>query len=271
MVLVMNTLSKGSFLRLKSRLSMSASDLNLVAPSAMNRGIPDLACIILILLLCAIDAFAGAPANDPFASSRLITGGSGAITGTTDNASTEAGEPSHASGASGRSVWYSWHCSSGGTLDLSLSGTQSGYVIAVYSGTSLDSLTPIASSQNQSLRIQLVPGMVYRIAVDGLEGASGGHVLNWKQTLLPGGGPDLTIPEGIIQLKVVDQTFPLSDCEVNERCVAGGRRRLLRFDMHTLNIGSEDIVFGSPVDSPLFQYAPCHNHYHFEALLLTAS
>lgn len=264
----MNALSQRFFRWFEFRSPFSASfrrkPVPLIEPCTPQTLVLPLA--FLILNLTAVHSFAAAPANDPFVNSRLITGAAGAITGTTAGASLEPGEPVHAAEATGRSVWYAWHCSSGGTLDLSLSSPQTGYVLAVYTGGSLETLTPVASAQNQSVRLQLVPGMVYRIAIDGLGGDSGVHTLNWKQTFLGGGGPDLTIPEGIIQLKVVDQTFPLSDCEVSERCVVGGKRRLLRFDMHTLNTGSEDIVFGSPADSPLFQYAPCHNHYHFEAL-----
>ena len=207
-----------------------------------------------------------APANDNFASARLLTGAQGSSSGINDEASRELDEPDHAGNTGGKSVWYVWHCSSGGILSLSVANASFGYSLAVYTGKTLSALTPIVAAQNASLTLGLTPGTVYRVAVEGLDGASGTFDLRWKQTLLPGKGPDLTIPRELIQLKVVEQTFPASDCEVTEHCVALGKRRLLRFDMHTVNIGVEDLVFGPPSDSPLFQFAPCHNHYHFEAL-----
>ncbi|MBI1839972.1 MAG: immunoglobulin domain-containing protein [Verrucomicrobia bacterium] len=223
----------------------------------------------MALLVFAPDftsAVAAPPPNDNFASARLLTGGSGSVAGTNEEATREADELDHAGNPGGKSVWYVWHCSSGGTLSVALVNAGFGYALAVYTGKSMDSLTPITSSQSSSLSLSLTPGTVYRIAVDGLDGASGSFDLRWKQTLLPGRGPDLTVPRELIQLKIAEQNFPASDCEVSEHCVAQGKRRLLRFDMHTVNIGTEDLVFGPPGDSPLFQFAPCHNHYHFEAL-----
>lgn len=217
-------------------------------------------------LLLGQPAQAAAPINDNFGNSKLLTGGSGLIAGDTTLASQEGGEPDHAGNPASKSLWYVWHCSSGGTLTLSVVDNTFSFALAVYTGQTLDTLTPVASTRNTSLSISLIPGTVYRIAMDGLDASSGTFALRWKQTLLPGKGPDLTVPLDMIQLKVVDQSFPFSDCEVSEHCVVQGKRRLLRFDMHTVNIGTEDLVFGPPGNSPMFQYAPCHNHYHFEAL-----
>lgn len=222
----------------------------------------------LLLLLAFWPCWAGAavPTNDGFSAAKLVTGAVETIAGSTLGATKDPGEPDHAGNAGGKSVWYLWHCSSGGTFDLSLSDATFGYLLAVYTGSSIDTLTPIASAQSSSVNITLVPGVVYRIAVDGIDGASGTFNLRWRQTFRIGGGPDLTCAANLVNIKVVDQNFPSNDCEVEERCTVAGKRRLLRFDMHTLNLGSEDLVFGSPANSPMFQYAPCHNHYHFEAL-----
>lgn len=214
-------------------------------------------------------AYGVIPANDSFTGAKLITGGVGTIAGSNVDASKENGEPDHAGNPGGRSVWYFWHCSSGGTFEVGVESASFGYLLAVYIEKTVDALTPIASGINSSVTFQLAPGQVYRVVVDGVEGASGEFTLRWKQTLKPGGGPDLLVPERLVGLKVVDQVFTDDDrsgCEVEERCTVLGRRRLLRFDMHTFNLGTEDLVYGSPADSPMFQYAACHNHYHFEAL-----
>lgn len=227
-------------------------------------------CLWLWVWIYTATVCSGAiPSNDNFLNGKLITGGSGTIAASNVDASKEDGEPAHAGNAGGKSVWYLWHCSSGGTVEFAIQDATFPYALAIYIEKSLDSLTPIASALNSSVGFQLVPGQVYRIAVDGIDGASGDFTLRWTQTLKPGGGPDLLVPERLVNLKIVEQIFTEDDrsaCEVEERCTVLGRRRLLRFDMHTFNLGNEDLVYGSPADSPLFQYAACHNHYHFEAL-----
>lgn len=46
-----------------------------------------------------------------------------------------------------------------------------------------------------------------------------------------------------------------------------GRRRLLRFDLKTPNVGAGDLYLGPPVmnnrPDGRFEYGACHNHYHF--------
>ena len=59
-------------------------------------------------------------------------------------------------------------------------------------------------------------------------------------------------------------TFTSTNCEVVEGCAIAGTRRLLRFDIQTRNIGTADLVLGDPASNPLFVYAACHGHYHFD-------
>lgn len=67
--------------------------------------------------------------------------------------------------------------------------------------------------------------------------------------------------------EVVYRTFDPADCAIVEGCVAGpGRRRLLRFDTWTPNVGTADMFLGLPsMDSPHFEHSSCHNHYHFNS------
>jgi hypothetical protein len=55
-----------------------------------------------------------------------------------------------------------------------------------------------------------------------------------------------------------------------EGCVSGaGLRRLLHFSVVTPNVGTADLIFGDPSQNPtLFQYSPCHMHYHFSGYAL---
>src|SRR5215204_2609868 len=78
-----------------------------------------------------------------------------------------------------------------------------------------------------------------------------------------GGQPDLVIWGPVMNPKIVTRTFTSTACDVLEGCVVAGTRRLLIFDTESRNIGEGDLYLGSPVDNPLFQYAACHNHYHF--------
>ena len=79
--------------------------------------------------------------------------------------------------------------------------------------------------------------------------------------------PDLTIDGGQLGRSVIFETrrFNRHDCAVQEGCVDGtGKRKLMRFDVATPNIGSADMVLGDPALNPaLFTYSPCHGHYHF--------
>lgn len=61
--------------------------------------------------------------------------------------------------------------------------------------------------------------------------------------------------------------FAPNSCEIQEGCVQGsGERTLLRFDLETPNIGSGDLVLGDPSEQQnLFEYSPCHNHFHFNS------
>lgn len=57
-------------------------------------------------------------------------------------------------------------------------------------------------------------------------------------------------------------------CSAEEGNVTPGVRRIMRFTVMTPNIGSADINIGDPNDhvaagDGLFEFASCHNHYHF--------
>jgi hypothetical protein len=87
--------------------------------------------------------------------------------------------------------------------------------------------------------------------------------------------PDLTIDEQALRdsLGLGSMTFSSSSCEAREACVdSPGTRNSLHFEVTTPNIGSADLVLGSPLaQSPLsagFVYSRCHEHYHFAGYAL---
>jgi hypothetical protein len=83
---------------------------------------------------------------------------------------------------------------------------------------------------------------------------------------------DLTVdPKRFVsQMEIVDRWFDAGSCESFEGTVGGvGYRRLLRFDTVLINAGDGDIVIGSPLDPTgpyysVFEYSPCHGHYHIK-------
>jgi hypothetical protein len=75
--------------------------------------------------------------------------------------------------------------------------------------------------------------------------------------------PDLMPYLGALNAYTSTETFNSNVCDVTEGLVSSGTRRLLRFSTETRNIGTADLVLRSPANNPLFTYAPCHGHYHF--------
>ncbi|MFM8337380.1 MAG: PPC domain-containing protein, partial [Opitutaceae bacterium] len=89
------------------------------------------------------------PANDAFAARIAITGtpdstGAIRVAGSNVGATEEAGEPDHAGNPGGRSVWWSWTAPGAGIATISTAGSSFNTVLAVYTGTSLAALSPVA-------------------------------------------------------------------------------------------------------------------------------
>src|SRR5436309_1627874 len=105
----------------------------------------------LVLLIAGFPAtlvLGAAPANDAFASSQVLTGSSGSITGTNVGATKEAGEPNHAGNSGGHSVWYQWTAPASGTVVFDTVGSNFDTLLAIYRGTSVSCLTAVASNDD---------------------------------------------------------------------------------------------------------------------------
>ena len=119
----------------------------------------------------------GVPANNNFASATPIDAFSGVITlsGYNTNATKEVGEPNHAGNVGGRSVWWRWKPASSGSVTIDTRGSYLDSTLAVYTGTSLNALTEVASNddinpgvvQASTVTFNAVGGTTYQIAVDG--------------------------------------------------------------------------------------------------------
>jgi hypothetical protein len=79
---------------------------------------------------------------------------------------------------------------------------------------------------------------------------------------------DLTVGEERLASEIVFETrsFDQASCAVFEGCVGGmGERRLLRFTVLSANQGRGEFKPPQPSERPdLFEYSPCHGHYHFK-------
>jgi len=130
------------------------------------------------------------PPNDNFTNAQVITGSSGTANGPNVNATKESGEPNHANNAGGASVWYQWQAPASGTATITTANSNFDTVLGVYTGSTVSGLTTIASNDDESfpsivtskVTFNAVAGTIYRIAVDGFDGATGNITLNWSST-----------------------------------------------------------------------------------------
>jgi len=136
------------------------------------------------------------PSNDSFSRAQLISGESGTLSpqGTNVDGSKEAGEPNHAGNPGGASIWYKYVAPFTGSITFSTLGSSFDTLLAVYTGTAVNALTPIAqnddspiSGEGKSSRVtfNIVSGRTYYLAVDGANGAMGRVSLSWRMVIGP--------------------------------------------------------------------------------------
>jgi len=131
-------------------------------------------------------AFDPGPANDLFAGAAVLSGKAGQTAGSNVGATREVGEPAHGGDVGGRSVWWQWSAPVSGLVSMDTHGSGFNTLLAVYTGGALGSLAAIAANDDDGtaggasgLSFNTTAGSVYRIAVDGKDGATGGISLNW--------------------------------------------------------------------------------------------
>jgi hypothetical protein len=128
------------------------------------------------------------PGNDEFANPYLLTGLSGQTTGSNFAASKEPLERAHAGDVGGHSVWYHWTAPASGPADINTVGSTYSTTLAIYTGTILTNLNPIASNIDDpegaglASRVDFwaTAGTNYLIAIDGFGGATGDFILTWN-------------------------------------------------------------------------------------------
>lgn len=150
----------------------------------------NLSALLLVLTLGRLHA---APPNDNFADRIALLGPTVSLTSSNLGATKQTGETNHAAAfgytASGKSVWYAWTPDVGGYVKLTLAGSFN-KVIAIYTGSSVTSLAPVASGFNNSpydatCYFVAAAGTEYLVAVDGYASGSGTFTLSLAQTPPP--------------------------------------------------------------------------------------
>ncbi|MCX6879930.1 MAG: hypothetical protein NTW21_39925 [Verrucomicrobia bacterium] len=111
-----------------------------------------------------------APPNDAFANRIALSGTNATTSGANIGACKEPGEPNHAGYSGGHSVWWTWSAPASGRATISTDGAFY-KVIAIYTGTELASLTPVANAISSggiaAASFEAAAGGTYQIAVDG--------------------------------------------------------------------------------------------------------
>ncbi len=129
------------------------------------------------------------PANDAFTNATVLAATSGAIGGTTVDATHEASESSSSHGGAGTaaSIWYRWTAAVDATLTVFTEGSTFDTVLAVYAGGDSAGLVFVASNDDESamngistsmVAFPVTAGTTYFLAIDGYAGAMGTTTLS---------------------------------------------------------------------------------------------
>jgi Lysyl oxidase/Chitobiase/beta-hexosaminidase C-terminal domain/Bacterial pre-peptidase C-terminal domain len=125
---------------------------------------------------------------------------------------------------------------------------------------SLYDYRPYQSNSNETVTVSNPASGDWYIMLHGYSAYSS---VTLRATYSANAMPDLIPVLSSLNASTSTETFSGGSCDVSEGLVTSGTRRLLRFTTETRNIGTADLVLRSPAGNPLFTYAPCHGHYHF--------
>lgn len=151
-----------------------------------TRGMRLVAASLSLALLGSANA---APANDNFVDANVLSGTSATVAGSNVGATKEVGEPDHAQFPGGKSVWYAWTSPFSASVRLSTKGSAIDTLLAAYTGSAVNALTPIASNDDEvpslvitsKVSFEAVAGTTYYIAVDGFLGEEGNLTFSLAQ------------------------------------------------------------------------------------------
>ncbi|HWI56475.1 MAG TPA: pre-peptidase C-terminal domain-containing protein [Bacillota bacterium] len=142
-------------------------------------------------------------AGDDFITPLWLSGSSVSVMASNVSFTKEPGEPNHAGNPGGKSIWWRWTAPASGPVTITTAGTPFTTLLAVYTGTNVASLSPIASDINSTgstnrsvVNFTAAADTTYNIAVDGYNGASSRILLTLSTSALPPAvvPPLLTVP-----------------------------------------------------------------------------
>ncbi len=122
---------------------------------------------------------AAAPINDNLNNATLLVGTNLTVTGSNLESTKEIGEPNHAANLGGRSIWWTWSAPDTGSATLSTGGSSFDTLLAVYTGSSFSTLNSVVANDDNgskgtsAVSFNVIRDTVYKIAVDGYNGATG--------------------------------------------------------------------------------------------------
>lgn len=214
----------------------------------------------------AVDGFAGGggtvalsisltatPANDSFSSHIALSGTNFSTSGANVNATAQTGEPAHAGSAAAKSVWWTWTAPTGGRVTFRTTGSGFDTVLAVYTGSLVGSLSPVAANDDEpgaltsSVSFIAMAGATYQIAVDGYAEATGAIVL--AGTLVV--NPDVLYETDFESFPSGPTTITSVDGWLGINAGAGAHGILTALDSRAGYLG-----FNPPAGASVFLYRP---------------
>jgi hypothetical protein len=124
--------------------------------------------------------------HDAFADALVLVGEAGNVLVSSVGASRESGEPVHAGNRGGASVWFGWVAPGDGSVVVDTFGSGFDTLLAVYQGSDVAGLRSLAANDDagggaqSEVRVEVVGGERYWIAVDGYGGEAGEVALSWR-------------------------------------------------------------------------------------------
>jgi len=135
--------------------------------------------------IVALSPQARPPVNDNFINRTLLTGTRFTVLGDITQAGSEPNEPGHAGSPASHSLWWDWTAPLNGQLTVSTTGNELDTRLALYTGSTLETLVPVISNDDgpfdagSSLVLDVNQGQRFSVAVDGNTGATGATLLSF--------------------------------------------------------------------------------------------
>ena len=213
----------------------------------------------LVVGLVPAAALATPPANDHFANAEALTERTGWLSADNTEATKELGEPNHAGNPGGASIWYTWTAPNSGLATLSLCWSDIDTLLAVYTGDQFNELEAVAADDDgcgdqSRVTFTASAGVMYRIAVDGADGATGYLSLEWG--LAPANDAFSAAAEvaGDTGTVVGDNRYATSEAGEPEHGPYGGRSVWYRWTAPSSGPATFDLCGSSYFDTVLAVY-----------------